>query len=609
MKPNPVRRARKLERHIDRCRRKLDGLTRQSRRLSSLRFFVFCFSFFLIWAMGFFRSHLLQSGVPTAGFLCFFFVVFLHCRVRAKIKTYQAWVKIKTIQHAQMALAWEDLPEENVGAADGKDPVDVDLNLTGPASLHRLLNLSVSEGGGHRLKEWLLDPKPEAGAVKRRQKIVKELLTDQRFRERFLLTFLRSSDDRLCGDKLIRWLKQGVMAADLYRYLIISALLCAAGWTLFILSSAGSLPAYWGVCLIIYFSLYLFKAPQIQQAMEDVQKLDDELAKLKPLLQFVETHHYRNLPRTRMLCRPFITGSKRPSRQLRTIKIYTSAIGLRMNPVMAILLNGTMPWDLFFAYLIGRQKHYLKENIPQWMDIVYELEALISLTNFAYVNPDYVFPDIQPAGEQKAVFSAEALGHPLIRRAKKVCNDFAFQSFGSVVLITGSNMTGKSTFLKTIGLNLRLAYAGGPVNAHTMSTVVFRVMTSIRISDSLAEDVSYFYAEVKRLKMILTALEESDQLPVFFLIDEIFKGTNNMERYLGSKPYINAVSGRRGVGLITTHDVTLCKLEQRNPAIHNCHFGDAVRKGKFDFDYKLLSGPSTSTNALKILEKEGLPVT
>lgn len=601
-------RERRIKRLIDRLGRKLDGLSLRSRRLSSLRLGIFSLSLLLVWVMGFIKSNLLQIGVPGIGFFLFGFVVFLHCRVQAKIKDYRTWLKIKQGQYAQMRLAWEHLPSENPESPEPRDPMDVDLNLTGPGSLHRLINFAVSQEGGHRLRDWLLVPQPDFKRLRQRQENIKELLLDQRFRERFLLTFFRSSERRLCGSKLIRWLEQGTITADLYRYLILSAMLCIGGWTLFILASAGRLPAYWIVCLIIYFSLYLLKAPQIQKAMDDVQKLDDELAKLKPVLQFLETYHYRNLPMTRKVCHPFNAGPKRPSKQLKVVKFYTTAIGLRMNPVMAILLNGTMPWDLFFAYLIERRKHRLKEQIPEWMETFYDLEALISLANFAYVNPDYIFPNLAAEEGGDAVFSTTAMGHPLISPAKKVRNDFAFEKLGDIVLITGSNMTGKSTFLKTLGLNLRLAYAGGPVDAEMMSTSLFRVLTSIRISDSLAEDVSYFYAEVKRLKYILTALQESEDLPAFFLIDEIFKGTNNLERYLGSKPYIKAVSGGYGVGLITTHDVTLCQLEQDSPSIFNRHFGDTVIEGKFAFEYKLLSGPSTSTNALKILEKEGLPV-
>jgi hypothetical protein len=471
-----------------------------------------------------------------------------------------------------------------------------------------LLDFTISDEGGNRLKVWLQSVEPDLDTVRHRQLLVKELLMNQRFRERFWLAFFRSCQQRLEGRKLVTWLKRGAVSDGMRLCLILSLLIGVIGWTLFGLAMLKLIPPFWILCLIIYIGLYWSKGPQIKQAVADVQELDDELGKLKPVLEFLESHSYRSLPLTGELCCLFNTGKKRPLRQLKTIKYYTAAMGLRMNPLMALLLNLIMPWDIIFTYLIERQKSVLQERLPKWMDTIYELEALIALTNFAYVNPHYTFPKLHSCEEKSGCFSVKDLGHPLISEEKKVRNDFTFAKLGEVVLITGSNMTGKSTFLKTLGINLKLAYAGGPVDAGKMITALFRVMTSIRIQDSLSEDVSYFYAEVKRLKQILTALEEQNTLPVFFLIDEIFKGTNNRERYLGSMPYIKAVSGKNGVGLISTHDVTLCKLEENVSLISNRHFGDAVDGGKFSFDYKLLPGPSISTNALKILESEGLPV-
>ncbi len=602
------KRKRALERLIERLTVKLDGFNRHSRRLSSLRLTTFLFSIVLIWGMDFTRLKVLQIGVPGAGFLLFGLLVILHCRVQAKIRIYEAWLRIKRAQSAQMQLDWENLLHTASNYPAGSDPVDVDLSLSGPRSLHHLMDIAVSSEGSRLLQRWLLEPAPNLAQVTARQKVVCELLGDQRFRERFLLAFFKSKHARLDAAKLMGWLDKGILSKNLVYFLGGSIILCTCGWILFYFSLVAKLPSYWMVCLLIYFSVYLMKTPQIQQAVEDVQRLDDELAKLKPVLYFLERASYRGLPLTKDLCRAFFSGLKPPSKQLKVVKLYTTAIGLRMNPVLAILLNCAMPWDLLFTYLIQRQKEVLKAKMPGWMNSFYQLEAVISLANYAYVNPHYTFPELLPSETNSDIFNAVDLGHPLISGEKKVRNDFSHKSMGRVVLITGSNMTGKSTFLKTLGVNLKLAFSGGPVDAAAMTTKLFQVMTSIRIADSLAEEVSYFYAEVKRLKEILTALEATRKLPVFFLIDEIFKGTNNRERYLGSKPYIKAVAGKNGVGLITTHDVTLCELGRQDEFIQNRHFGDDVRNGKFAFNYKLLPGPSTSTNALKILASEGLPV-
>jgi DNA mismatch repair ATPase MutS len=169
-------------------------------------------------------------------------------------------------------------------------------------------------------------------------------------------------------------------------------------------------------------------------------------------------------------------------------------------------------------------------------------------------------------------------------------------------------MSGKSSFLRTLGANLILTYAGAPVVAQSLDVSIFRLFTCIRVTDSLADGISYFYAEVRRLKALLEALESSSTLPMFFLIDEIFRGTNNRERLIGSRSYIRALVGKHGVGVISTHDLELVRLADEMPQVTNYHFEDRVADGQMAFDYVLRSGPSPTTNALKIMRQVGLPV-
>jgi DNA mismatch repair ATPase MutS len=206
------------------------------------------------------------------------------------------------------------------------------------------------------------------------------------------------------------------------------------------------------------------------------------------------------------------------------------------------------------------------------------------------------------------VFQARGLGHPLIPDEQKVCNDFTIRGLGEITIITGSNMAGKSTFLRTLGVNLALAFAGGPANAQELQTVLFRLFTCIKVSDSVTDGTSYFYAEVKRLKRLLIALEENHPIPLFFFIDEIFRGTNNRERMLGSQAYTHTLIEKNGVGLISTHDLELAKLADQTSKIKNYHFRDDIRNGQMVFDYSLHPGPCPTTNALKIMQQAGLPV-
>jgi DNA mismatch repair ATPase MutS len=239
----------------------------------------------------------------------------------------------------------------------------------------------------------------------------------------------------------------------------------------------------------------------------------------------------------------------------------------------------------------------------------HELEALGSLANFGYLYSEATFAEVDNTGDPESVpFFASELGHPLIGAGERVYNDFAIDQVGTLVMITGSNMAGKSTFLRTLGINIRLALTGAPVLASTLTMIPFRVFASITVTDSVTDGFSFFYAEVRRLKMLLDCLQEPDGVPVFFLIDEIFRGTNNRERLIGSQSYVNSLIGENGCGAIATHDLELVKLAQDNPDVSNYHFRDDVIDGRMVFDYKIHPGPCPTTNALRIMRLAGLPV-
>jgi hypothetical protein len=199
--------------------------------------------------------------------------------------------------------------------------------------------------------------KPDLNTLQTRQKIVQDLLSDQRFRERFLLAYYKSTDKRLHGNNLTAWLKVGIVNSNMKWHLLLSLILCFSGWGLFFFFASGRIPStYWLLCVTLYFTVYVWKMFKIQIAMDDIQMLDDELSKIKPVLKFLETYNYRNLPEAEKMCRPFRAVRSCPTKHLKKVKLYAAAIGLRMNPVMAIFLNSVMPWDLLFAYLIELKK-------------------------------------------------------------------------------------------------------------------------------------------------------------------------------------------------------------------------------------------------------------
>jgi DNA mismatch repair ATPase MutS len=259
---------------------------------------------------------------------------------------------------------------------------------------------------------------------------------------------------------------------------------------------------------------------------------------------------------------------------------------------------------MYFAARYERLRAATAAAVPGWLEALGRIEAAGALAGFAWLHPEYVFPETH----DKPELVARALGHPLIPQARRITNDFRLDGLGSVALLTGSNMSGKSTFLRTIGVNVCLALAGAPVCAERLTAPRVRLFCSVRIEDRLEEGLSYFYAEVKRLRQILDATADRQASPVLFLIDEIFKGTNNRERVIGSRHLLAALTEGNGFGLVTTHDLELTALAESNRNITNDHFQETVQDGRLSFDYKLRPGPCPTTNALRIMALEGLPV-
>lgn len=556
-----------------------------------------------------------QSGIllstGLAFLLLFSLVVFFNRKVKLSILRFGHSGKYHAKQLARMDLDWQSIPITKTDEPDPNHPFVSDLNLTGPSSLHQLLNTASSQGGSQKLQNWLLHRDFNLDDVHRRQSAVKEIRDQPGFLSRLALSSSLVSeleDDPWDGEQIIHWLAVNINTRSLKSRLVILSFLAALNVTLFLLFSFGLVPALWVISLAVYAGLYLYAYRDLKDAFGQAQHLSTALDKFRAVLIYLERYKYQPGSLLEQLCRPFWYADQRPSAYLRRISLLTSAVSVSGNPVVWLLLNAVLPWDVFFTYRLEQYKQAIKTILPEWMDTWYELEALNSLANFAYLNPDYVFPElgIVASGEQ-ILFQSSALGHPLIPDEVKVCNDFVLAELGEVALITGSNMSGKSTFLRTVGVNLCLAFAGAPVNAASMKTKLFRLFSCIQVRDSLTDGISYFYAEVRRLRALLDALEGDQHQPLFFLIDEIFRGTNNRERQIGGQAFVAKLVGGRGMGLISTHDLDLVTFTKDFPEVINYHFQEDVTHGRLIFDYQLRPGPSKTTNALAIMRMEGLP--
>ncbi len=565
-----------------------------------------------------FRPVVFFSGVVLAvwwGWTPFLIAFGLICcdmvyvsRLQRVIDRHGLWLDIKTTQRARIDLDWDAIPCTSSDSPDSGHPFETDLGITGERSLLHLLDMSISREGSGCLRAWLLEPNLQLDAIQARQRQVQELIPLSRFRDKLLLNFKLVSKEQLDGQKLLQWLQAHAPSKKLRLALPVAAALCFLNLTLLAGYALGWIPGYWIFSFMAYIGVYFWYQGELQYTFDAVMLFDDELRKFKAILRYLESYSYQSTPHLKRLCAPFFDPATLPSRILRTVTLLTTAVGLRMNPVLAMLLNAVLPWDIVTGFLITRCQAHCSRAFPLWVQSWSELEGLVSLANFAYLNPGYTFPEIVDDSAEPPLFQAVALGHPLIPAGHKICNDVQFLQTGEMGLITGSNMAGKSTFLKTIGVNVCLAYAGGPVNAVRLRTRILRVFTCMQIHDSIADGLSFFYAEVKRLKRLLTLLQDGNSTPVLYLIDEIFRGTNSRERLIGSRAYIHYLSTQPGIGLIATHDLELGQLEQAIASLTNFHFRDTVSDGVMKFDYTLHPGVCPTTNALKIMRLEGLPL-
>ena len=607
---------RALHNQIERLNGRLSHLLQQDNQLSQIRLGLFVVGALISGFLFLKYGPVVWIWGSMPAFLPFVGLVAYHRGIQTAVSRFTLWLQIKKNHLARMSLDWDLLPTAMPIPPRFDHPFALDVDLLGERSLHHLLDTAVSEEGSLRLREWLIEVAPQLDQILQRQRLVQELMTFRLFRDKLTLNAAlineeESDKKRWVGRQLVEWLHQGDESGSLRPLLLILSGLAVINITLFLLDANGILKGWWLLPWIIYVLIFSIRGGKgVSRLFQESTFLQNGLQTLNTVFQFLEQGRYGNRPHLRELCVPFLDEGERPSQHIKRVTRVVAGVGVRQNPLLGMLLNMIVPWDIYFAYRLQQCRQDLLQYLPTWLDVWYELEALNGLATFADLNPAITrFPELNETKKvDEPLFDVVEMGHPLIGDGQRVCNDYHLNSLGDITLITGSNMSGKSSFLRTIGVNLSLAYAGGVVMAHSMQTQLFRLYSSMRVNDSLVDGFSFFYAEVRRLQMLLQALEDERKRPLIFLIDEIFRGTNNRERLIGSRAYIRALADSAGVGIIATHDLELVSLADENPSIQNAHFRDDVQDGKMIFDYLLRSGPCPTTNALKIMRLAGLPV-
>ncbi len=599
----------RLNTEISRINTLLEKYDQSSKQLSYIRLGYFVVSVIALYATSksgsdffFFSALLAFSG----GFI---YLISRHRKITQHREKLSYLMAVKQEHVARIELDWEKLPEKMQTDDYRTHPFAEDLNVVGKYSLHHLLDTAVYEGGSERLKDWLLNQHPQKDEITKRQKLVKELKKLGSFRDRIQVNAFISrkelSDKDWSMEQLLKWMSQPKKVKFKNTLAILSAL-ALANIILLITAIAGITGPYVLLTFVSYLMVYNFNSHKISGLFDAAYQIDKQLKRFGSILLYIEQYDFRNAPALSAFLDGIKNSAESPSFYLKKVARLGGAASLQKNQVLWPLVNMVLPWDMYFSMKMEALKAELEPKLSHWLDVFYDLEALNSLANFAALNPDYSFPEItEPEG---AYLKATDLGHPLIHYSVKVTNSFSVDHNKDLFLITGSNMAGKSTFLRTVGINLCLSFAGGPVNAEQLQTGLFRLFTSINVKDSLEQGLSHFYAEVRRLRSLLDALEEEQELPLFFFVDEIYKGTNNRERYQGGAAFLRSVAGKNGAGMVSTHDLELASLADEIPELQNWHFSETIEDNKMSFEYTLKKGPCPTTNALKIMEIEGLPI-
>ena len=485
--------------------------------------------------------------------------------------------------------------------AERDHPYSYDLDIFGKASLFQYMCRTTSKPASDRLAEYLKQP-GTLEEILLRQEAVAELqpLTDWR-QELMTLGYLNAGAGNDPAP-LMQWLDSDDLFRKTGREKIITgclSLLALAAVTAVIAGlPAGILAPVFGVNFIFYFTRF----KRISKLQEQVSRSSDLLKAYSEIIRLIENRKLTSplLQKLQSAFRDEIAASDR----IRQLSKLVSRLDYRLNVLVSAPLNLLFFADIHFCLALEKWKREHAPRIPGWFTAMAEFEALASMANMAFNNPGWVYPQVT---DDYFVFRAEEMGHPLIPAGRRISNGFATEGAGKAIIVTGSNMSGKSTFLRTCGVNAVLAFAGAPVCASAFTVSLVRLHSSMRISDSLEENISSFYAELRRLRSIISGAESDPR--AFLLLDEILRGTNSDDRYAGSVALIKQLTGYGAVAMVATHDLRLAGLEKELPeSIENYHFDVKVNDEELFFDYRLTLGICSSFNASLLMKKMGIKV-
>ncbi len=492
-------------------------------------------------------------------------------------------------------------------------PYSSDLDIFGQHSLFQLLNRTTTESGRVLLAEWLTRQASQETIVNRQQSI-KELAPMLEWRQDFQASGMPFDNAKNDYKKLLDWFEKPVeLLPQSSKYLTIAitlSILTTIAQVYFLINILSPNPMLYLAPLIIILMINIFVLYKLNPVAEDIIEHTyhnvSVLQGYTALIQRIEVQLFSSYQLQKL--KSNLSNETSASLEINRLKQMLRLFQLRgfkkeFSSLFYALSNWLWLVDIHCILKIEKWKIKNRSNLEKWAAAVSEFEVLCSLAGFAYSNPAFTFPEFS---EDPYQIGFQKLGHPLITEASRVCNEFDLIGQGEIAVITGSNMAGKSTFLRTVGINLVLAFSGAPICAKSSKVSILNIFTSMRTQDNLETGVSSFFAELKRVEQLLQAI--TDGQPLLFLLDELFKGTNSEDRHKGGVSLILQLCELNAFGIIATHDLELARLVEKQGVATNYSFNSQMQGGEMIFSYELTDDICSDFNASELMKRSGIKV-
>lgn len=532
--------------------------------------------------------------------IAYLFLLKKHAKLRFDLKLAQAMEQINTDEIKR-------LNNDLSGFDDGKKfyaanhPYHEDLDVFGRHSLFQLINRTSTFLGERVLASWL-GKASDTKEITDRQQAIKELSPNIAFRQKFEAYGKANSDSVVDHQPLLNWLKQEEYLKNPLVLRLLMILMPLAMVSTIVLSSFDivqtGIPVLIGIANAVILGSLFNRIQKISKQTEEGYK---SLSAMRYHIELIEKTEFSS-EKLKALKSKVTHDNEHASKTIKELQLILDNFQSRLN-VIYIVFDLLLLLDLYWYLKAFNWKQKNRADITAWFETIGDLDALVSLGGFSYSNPSFTFPKVS---NNHFDIKATELGHPLIKDKNRVTNNFEFNGEGGICLITGSNMSGKSTFLRTVGVNCVLGLMGAPVCASAMTVSQLRVFTSMRSQDDLEENVSSFYAELKRLKHLLSTID--GQKPVLFMIDEVLKGTNSKDRHKGAIALIKQLNASYAFGFVSTHDIELGTITNELNGVKNYSFNSEIIGDEIKFDYTLTPGICKSFNATKLMQKMGIKI-